>query len=105
MPYVIKHKAEDRYICGSKSNKADYDNNDLVSLEFARIYSSKSGAKTAMINWAKIYDDTVFNQHRADRFRDFNVSADIKYQLSLGDVVVDQSRLSLVEIVPVTITL
>jgi hypothetical protein len=59
MPYVIKHKTSDRYICGSKSKKADYDKNGLVSLPFARVYSTKSGAHSALIDWAKVCDKKI----------------------------------------------
>lgn len=84
MPYVIKHKTKERYICGSKSNAAyqSMDKNDLVPIEYARVFPTLSGAKSALASWSHMLIEKSF----------------LDYQL-----VRDHSKYDLMEIVEVKV--
>jgi hypothetical protein len=66
MPYIIKHKTEDRYVSFSKSMKADHDENYLTSLKHAQVYPTEAGAKSAMNDWAKYGVSGLINQAKLD---------------------------------------
>ena len=61
MPYVIKSKTHNRYVNGSRSKAAfnSMDDNSLVPIDYARIYPTLSGAKSALACWLYIMDDRV----------------------------------------------
>lgn len=82
MPYVIKHKTNDRYISGTKSRKADYDSDGLVSLPFARIYPTKSGAISAVTRWAMYPVSKLINKHKFEMVE----VVPIKFNLQLGAI-------------------
>lgn len=104
MPYVVKHKNKDRYLCGTKSSRADQDADGLVSMEFARIFPTKAGAKTAIRHWAEVWDNTVIDQKKLDWIRQFHdPPSDEISQMCFGSVVIDQTKLDMVEILPVEI--
>ena len=46
--FVVKHKDKLRYVCGTKSKKADRDSDELVSLQWARIYPSIESARSGL---------------------------------------------------------
>lgn len=48
MQYVIKLKNSNRYYSRAKSIKADWDHNELTSIQYAQIYATRSGAATAL---------------------------------------------------------
>ena len=70
MPYVIKHLSEDIYVSNSTSKNADYDENGLTSVKFARLYSSELGAKIALSKWARYSVSRIINQ---DKFNLANI--------------------------------
>lgn len=59
MPFVIKSKKSDRYVNGSRSRAAfaSMDSDSLVPVEFARIYPTKAGAKSALDFWAYLMEE------------------------------------------------
>jgi hypothetical protein len=80
--YVIKHKEKDVYINGSKSNAAfaSMDSDDLVPIDYARVFPTLSGAKTALSSWAGTWDNATYT------------------------VVRDHAKYDMMEIVPVKVT-
>jgi ABC-type sulfate transport system substrate-binding protein len=65
--FAVKHKTEDRYLCGTSSRKADHDHNDLVSFDFARIYPTERGAQSARSSYAGAWD-----HEKGELYRDLN---------------------------------
>ena len=104
MPFAIKHKTKDRYVSNTNSMKADYDDDGLTSLQFARVYPTKSGAKTAMINWASYWDHTVFNEETANLLRNQGAPDDVISLMSMGKVVPNKEMIDLVEIIPIQLS-
>ena len=100
MPFVIKHKTQDRYICGTKSNKRDFDANGLVSIEFAQVYATEQGAKSALRSWASVWDNNAFDSKRAQQLRATSEldEHEIMFHCT-GAVVVDEAKRNMVEIV------
>jgi hypothetical protein len=104
MPYVIKHKHKDRYVCGTHSKKADHDADELVSLEFARIFPTESGARTALRSWASRWDGLAIDKKKMAWLRRYsNYSEEVIRLSCTGTVVADQAKLDMVEIVPIRI--
>jgi len=56
MPYAVKHKDKDLYISGTTSEKAARYDHGLVEKEYAKIYATESGAKSARGQWALTMD-------------------------------------------------
>ncbi len=67
MPYVIKHKLKDRYI-GNRAKTADYDEDFLVSVDYARFYSSERGAKQGLTSWCRYSVSGLINKTKYDQF-------------------------------------
>lgn len=105
MPYVVKHKINDRYLCGTRSQKADHDPHGLVSIDFARIFPTEAGAKTAIRAWAKRYDGLAIDQKKMERLqrRAPELTMAQLEPICRGSVVLDQDKVDMVEIVPVRI--
>lgn len=101
MPFVIKHRTEDRYLCGSRSRRADHDPNGLVSMEFARIFPTESGAKTALRSWASKWDYSVRDTKREGYLRSMGADSTTIEISCQGRVVPDEAKLAMVEIVPI----
>jgi len=64
MPYAVKHITMDRFLCGTKSEKADHDSFGLVSLDFAQIYSTLDGAEKARASWSKYSVSRLTNKDK-----------------------------------------
>jgi len=99
MPYVIKPKTDERYLCGTTSNKADFDDNGLVSLDYARIYPTEAGAKSSMKHWAKKWDHNVIDIAAKTRFVAQGMPDSVAESVARGGIVVDDAKLNLVEVV------
>lgn len=53
MPFAVKHKTSELYLCGTKSKLAKCNEIGLVDLDFAQIYATREGAEKALASWAK----------------------------------------------------
>ena len=52
MHYVIKHREKDLYVPGTVNNKAKRFELYLVEKEWAKVYATQKGSKSALVNWA-----------------------------------------------------
>jgi hypothetical protein len=93
MPYVVKHKEEDRFFNGSNSIAAFNDINSigLVTLNYAQTYATLSGAKSALASWARKLDNNAGGLNPSGHH--------------WGAVVRDQTKYDMMEIVEVKVTL
>lgn len=66
MPYVIKHKQKSRYV--GKCKKADYDEDKLVSIDYAKFYSSEKGARLGMLSWCRYSVSRLIDKHKLNQF-------------------------------------
>lgn len=56
MSYVIKIKNQDKFYPSSsaRASRGTADENGFVDLEYARVFPTKPGANTALVNWATV---------------------------------------------------
>jgi len=64
MPFAVKHKTSELYLCGTKSKLAKYNEIGLVDLDFAQIYATRKGAEKALSSWAIYPISRVVNQSK-----------------------------------------
>jgi len=76
MPYAVKHKDKDLYISGTTSQKAARYDHGLVEKEYAKIYATESGAKSARGQWATKWVNAPIGQIGGEVVRD-----DVLYDL------------------------
>lgn len=101
MPYVIKHKTKDRYVSNTKSTKVEYDEDGLTGPEFARIYPTRGGARSALIDWSKYWDTSIKDEENVERLKSQGVGESIAQRMGFSRIAINQSKVDLVHIVEV----